>query len=166
MKFSVSHAFKNITLVAFEELYFDEEFNIAQCRELRLDRTLVERQLHDGKLVRAVRVGPDREIPAPIAKFLGTNKIEYTEHLAYAWGSLRGTWKSVPAMMADKIDSQGNFWFRQEGDQVVRAVDGDVKVKIFGFGTIAERFICSDVERSYDAAARFTQTWIDKKAAR
>jgi hypothetical protein len=40
-------------------------------------------------------------------------------------------------------------------------VEGDVKVKLLGVGTLIERFIVADVERSYEQAAAFTQRWID-----
>ena len=62
--------------------------------------------------------------------------------------------------MPDKISSNGTFSFRQDGNAVVRRVDGDVKVNIFGIGGIVERGIIADVEKSYAQAAEFTQRWI------
>ena len=63
--------------------------------------------------------------------------------------------------MTDKITSSGTFSFRADGNGVVRRVDGDVKVAIFGVGGLVERGIIADVEKSYAQAAEFTQRWID-----
>lgn len=163
MNFRAEHLIKGITLADFERLFFDEEFNIALCRALKLDRVLVKREEKDGVIARAVRVGPEREIPAPVAKVLGAVKIEYTEYLDYKFGSYRGTWKTVSSLMTDKVDSSGTFSFRAQGDGVLRLVEGEVKVRVFGLGSIVERFIVADVERSYQNAAQFTEEWIAKR---
>jgi hypothetical protein len=162
MKFRVEHIIPNISLEAFETLFFDEPFNIALCQAVNLARTLESRTVEGGRLERATRIGPDREIPGPVAKVLGTNKFEYTEHIDYVLGSFKGAWKTVPAMMADKVESAGTFSFVARGKDVARVVEGDVKVKIFGLGSVIERFVVADVERSYDQAAEFTRQWLAK----
>ncbi|HET6346828.1 MAG TPA: DUF2505 domain-containing protein [Myxococcota bacterium] len=162
MRFRVEHTFSGISLQAYETLFFDEPFNIALCQAVKLARTLESRTLDSGRLRRATRIGPEREIPAPVPKVLGTTKFEYTEHIDYTMGSFKGTWKTVPAMMADKVESAGTFSFVARGNDVTRIVEGDVKVKIFGLGAVIERFVVADVERSYDAAADFTRQWIAK----
>jgi len=161
MRFRVEHVFKNITLAQYEKLYFDEDFNNALCKEVKLARTLVERNADDKHIHRVVTVGPDREIPAPAAKILGASKIEYTEHIDYDFGAYRGNWKTISSLMTDKVDTKGTFQFSDAGGGVRRVVDGDIKVKIFGVGGVVERFIVADIEKSYDRAADFTQKWID-----
>jgi hypothetical protein len=165
MKFRVEHIFLGIDLVGYEALYFDEEFNQALCTACKLERGLQNLTIKDGKLTRAVRVAPDREIPAPAAKVLGSNKIEYIEHVQYALGSYRGKWHTVSSIMTDKVESSGTFGFDTHRDGVLRWVEGEVKVKLFGIGAIAERFIGNDIEKSYDGAAVFTQEWINSGKA-
>lgn len=162
MHFKAEHRFRGISLKDFETLYFDEAFNEALCKSVKLHRTLLARQVGAGKLHREVRVAADREIPAPAAKILGGARIEYTEHLDYAVGSNRGTWKTISSLMTDKVDSSGTFAFREEHGQVVRTVEGDVNVKIMLVGRVVEQFIGADVERSYAQAAEFMQKWIDE----
>lgn len=161
MKFRVEHVFKGITLKDYEALYFDEAFQIAQCQAVKLHRTLVKREVTDGRLVRAVKVGPDREIPAPVAKVLGANRIEYTEHVDYVLGSNKGTWKTVSSLLTDKVDASGTFSFRETPAGIARVVEGEVSVRIFGIGGIVEKFVGADIERSYGDAAKFMQQWID-----
>ncbi len=160
MKFRVEHLMKDISLANYEKLYFDEEFNTALCKAVKLSRTLDKRDLKDGFLKRSVRVGPEREIPAPVAKILGASRIEYTEHLEYKMGSNKGTWKTVSSIMTDKVESSGTFEFKEHKGGVQRIVEGDIRVKIFGVGGIVEKFIVADVEKSYADAAQFTQKWI------
>ena len=68
MKFSSEHIFRSISLAQYEALYFDEAFNEALCKEVKLDRTLDSMENKGGTMHRAVTVGPDREVPAPVAK--------------------------------------------------------------------------------------------------
>ncbi|MBI5508530.1 MAG: DUF2505 family protein [Deltaproteobacteria bacterium] len=161
MKFRAEHSFRGISLADYEQLYFNEDFNAALCKAVKLARALEKRDLKDGKLSRVVRVGPDREIPPPVAKLLGASRIEYTEHLTYTFRSYNGVWHTVSSVFTDKIDSRGTFGFSAVKDGVTRVVEGDIKVKVFGIGGVIERFIVADVERSYKDAAQFTQRFID-----
>ena len=160
MQFQVEHRFAGISLADYEKLYFDEAFNEALCKTVKLERELLKRDSQGDKLHRQVRVSPDRELPAPAAKVIGSSKIVYTEHCDYVFGTYRGTWKTISGILPDKISSSGTFSFRQDGNGVVRRVDGEVKVSIFGIGGIVERGIITDVEKSYNQAAEFTQRWI------
>lgn len=165
MKFKVEHAFSGISLADYEKLYFDEDFNVALCKAVELDRELIEREQKGSHLRRVVRVAPrGREIPGPVAKVLGADRIEYTEHLDYDFGTYRGTWKTISSVLPDKVESGGTFAFQAAGDGVKRILEGEVKVKIFGVGGMIERFIVADVEKSYDQAAGFTRDWLAKRA--
>ena len=76
----------------------------------------------------------------------------------------RGTWKTISSLLTDKVDTKGSIAFAERGGAVERVVDGEIKVAIFGLGSIVEKFIVADVEKSYEKAAEFTQKWIDSKA--
>ncbi len=162
MQFQVEHRFTGITVAEYEKLYFNEAFNEALCKSVKLERDLIKLDEQAPKLHREVRVCPDRELPAPAAKVIGTSKIVYVEHCDYTFGTYRGTWKTISGIMADKIKSSGTFSFRQEGSAVVRRVDGNVDVSInFMLNSIIEKGILADVEKSYAQAAEFTQRWIN-----
>lgn len=161
MKFEASHTFRGISLADYEKLYFDEDFNIALCKAVNLDRTLLKREEKGKHLSRSVKVSPrDREIPGPLVKVLGSSRIEYTEQVEYDFGSYKGTWKSISSVMTDKVESSGIFRLEQAGDGVKRVIEGDIKVKVFGVGGVIERFIVADIEKSYEQAADFTRRWI------
>lgn len=161
MHFRAEHTFRGITLAEYEQLYFNEAFNIALCQTVKLSRNVESIDRDEKKIKRAVKVGPDREVPKPVAKILKADRIEYTEHLDYTFGSYRGTWRTIPNLMPSKVRSEGTFSFAEAPGGVRRVVEGDIDVKILGVGGVVERFIVSDVEKSYEDAARFTQRWID-----
>ena len=161
MQFRIEHVFRNITLEQYGKLYFDEDFNIAMCEDVKLARRVVERDVTPERVHRVLVVGPDREIPAPAAKVLGSNRIEYTEHLDFDFGTYTGQWKTVSSLMTEKVDARGSLRFSDAGGGVRRVVEGDIKVKIFGVGTMVEKFVVADIEKSYERAAAFTQKWID-----
>ena len=160
MQFKAQHTIRGVSLSDYENLYFDEEFNIGLCARVNLTRTLVRRDIHDGHLVREVIVGPEREVPGPVAKVLGSKKFEYTEHVSYQLGSYRGDWYVVPSLLPNKVDCRGYFAFTPAPDGVQRIVEGEVKVSVFGIGGIIERFVVADIEKSYDASAVYAQEWL------
>ena len=165
MRFRVQHTFHKITVQEYEKLYFDDEFNIALCGAVKLSREPVE--LHDdGKnYKRILKVGPDRQLPKPLAKVLKTDRLFYKEYLDYTWGRFTGQWKTIPMVLPDKVVSEGTFSFSESGSSVVRVVEGEIAVKVLGVGSIIERYIVEDVKRSYEDAAQFTQSWIRSNAS-
>lgn len=160
MKFRAAHIIHDVSLADYEQLYFDEAFSIALCKTVQLRRQLISRQLDGSRLQRVVCVGPQREIPAPVAKVLGAERIEYTEHIDYSFGSFAGRWHTVSSVMPDKVQSFGSFSFAAQGAHVLRVVEGEINVKVFGLGKIIERFIVADVEKSYAQAAAYTNTYL------
>ncbi|HEY3357078.1 MAG TPA: DUF2505 domain-containing protein [Polyangia bacterium] len=162
MKFRAEHVFSGISLPDFEALFYDEPFGIALCAAVKLGRQVVRLENRDGRLVRSLRVTPERTLPSPVAKIVGGSRIEYTEHTEYVWGTYRADWRVEPSILPDKIESRGRLGFEQCGDGVMRWVEGEVKVRMFGLGGIIEHFIIGDTEKSYDAAADFTRSWIAK----
>ncbi len=161
MKFNVRHTFKNISREEYEKIYFNEPFNEALCAAVNLGRVLETLTEEAGVLKRSVRVAPQRDIPAPVAKVIGADRIEYVEHITYPMGSYRGTWDTVPGLLASKLISVGTFGFDESPEGVVRWIEGDINVKIFGIGSMIEKIMVSEVEKSYDDAAKFTQAWLN-----
>lgn len=160
MQFSVEHLIYNIGIAEYERIFFDETLNINLCNALKLDRTLLQRNITDKILTRSVRIIPDRQIPSPIAKILRTEQISYIEDITYTMGGFEGSFNIISSIMTDKVQSYGTFAFKRQGSHILRVVSGDVKVKIFGVGALVERFIVADIERSYSQAAHFTNQWL------
>jgi hypothetical protein len=166
MKFRIEHVFAGIDLASYEQLYFDEPFNIGMCQATKLGRDVVKRDSTAKHLSRVVRVTPERDIPAPVAKVLGGSRIEYVENIEYDWGSNRGTWRTDSSILSDKIACGGTLGFEARSNGVLRWLEGEIKVKIFGIGGIVERFVVADIEKSYEQATAFMRKWIVEKGGK
>ncbi len=163
MRFKLQHSFKGISLADFEALYFNEKFNEALCERLRLPRNVLELENDGVSLLRRIQCTPERDLPGPLKKLIADGS-SYEEIVKYTWGSMKAEWETIPSMMADKVSSKGEYSFTQDGDSIVREVSGDIEVKVFGVGKIAEKFLIAEAEKSFDDAALFTQRWIDERA--
>ena len=86
-------------------------------------------------------------------------QIEYQEILTYQRGKYIGG-KTVPPFLSDKFLASGQFRFEAIDGGVRRIMEGDITVKIFGVGGLAEKVIVSEVESSYDRAAAFTVEYL------
>jgi hypothetical protein len=163
MKFRAEHTYEGVTFPEYEVIHFDEAFNVELAQSVKLVRTVLKFEKTPERIVRHVRVEPAREIPGPVAKILGGNKFSYVEELEYELGKGKGRWRIVTSMMTDKIDAQGTLELVAVPGGCKRVVAGDIKVSIFGVGGIIEKFVVSDVEKSYDAAAAFTREYLKKR---
>jgi hypothetical protein len=114
--------------------------------------------------VRHVRVQPEREIPAPVAKLLGNRRLTYTEELEYEVGRWHGTWRIVPTVLADTIAIGGTLDFEAVPGGVKRILAGAIDVSLFGLGGLVEKVLVANVEKSYGDAAAFTNQWIRRVA--
>lgn len=160
MKFRAEAKFPDIPLEEYEQLYFDDAFNDAMCKAVKLERTLLKIERRGDVLERHTKVAPiGREIPAPVAKVIGASRIEYVEELTYDFAKHGGVWRTISSVLPDKVDTHGTLTMRAEGAGCARVSEGEVTVKVFGVGGIVEKVIIADVEKSYEDAARFTRDY-------
>jgi hypothetical protein len=161
VKFTIKHVFRNITLEAYERLFFDEAFNDAIMPIAGLkSRVQVELKEENGIVHRKTRVIPIRDFPPPINKLV-SGELSYVEVADFHRAEHRHVWRSDISVMPDKIKMGGDITFAPSGDGVVRTVTGECKVSIFGIGGIVEKIIVDNIVETYDKVARFTQRWID-----
>src|SRR5436305_1221908 len=107
MNFTIEHTFA-IAPADYEQLYFDESFQIALCDSVKLGRELLKLERTPERIVRHVRVEPARDIPGPIAKLLGGKRFSYVEELDYEMGK-GGRWKTIPNIVSEKVDARGTM---------------------------------------------------------
>ena len=149
---------------AFWDTFLDEAYNKAMFMEsMKFPRWEVTRfDLTDEELYRVVEVEPYiGQLPGPIIKVLG-NKIRYREE-----GRLDRVTNSyklsvVPGKFADKIavTAEQRTEPLAEG-RCKRIFTAEVSVKIFAVGGMIEKQLVSDLRKSYDEGARFTQQYMN-----
>lgn len=163
MNVRIEDVFAGISVAEYESLYFDEAFNEALGRAMRMGRQLLHFERTDQRIVRKVHYEPDRDPESPAGKAFGTSRASFIEELDYDVRTRRGTWRTIPNMFPDRVSNTGTIEFVEVPGGVRRIVCGDAKVTLLGFGRMIERIIVREIVKSYANATAFTNEWLAKR---
>jgi len=163
MRLAIEHVFEGIAVADYESLYFDEPFNDAQGRELRMGRQLLRFDRSKQRIVRHVCYEPARKPSDPVNEVFGSSRASFIEELEYDLAARRGTWRTIPNQWAERVRTTGTIELTVAPGGTRRVVSGEVKVSLFGFGKIVERMIVAEIEKSYAATAAFTRAWLARR---
>jgi hypothetical protein len=166
MKVMIDDVFPGIACGEYESLYFDEEFNRTVGRELRMGRLLLHFERTETRILRNVQYEPDRDPDSPAGQAFGTSRASFIEELDYDPRTRRGTWKTIPNLMAERVSNTGTIEFVEAPGGTRRIVRGEVKVSLFGFGRLVEKMIVAEIEKSYANTTRITNEWLAKRHPR
>jgi hypothetical protein len=162
----VEHTFNCSEATFWDRIFLDPEYNERLFKtELKFPQWReVSREERGGALHRVVEVVPYvGELPGALKAVIGEG-IGYEER-----GVLDRNAKSykvvvVPNKMADKLSIKVDLWTSADGDKRCRRkARAEANVKIFGLGGTIEKRILSDLERSYQKSADFTNRFIAEK---
>jgi len=162
----VEHVFNCSDATFWDRIFLDPEYNERLFKtELKFPVWReVSREERGGVLHRVVEVVPYvGELPGALKAVVGEG-IGYEER-----GVLDRNAKSykvtvVPNKLADKLSIKVDLWTLPDGDKRCRRkARAEASVKIFGVGGTIEKRILSDLERSYQKSAEFTNRFIAEK---
>jgi hypothetical protein len=162
----IEHTFNCSEATFWDRIFLDPEYNERLFKtELKFPVWReVSREERGGALHRVVEVVPYvGELPAALKAVVGEG-IGYEER-----GVLDKSAKSykvtvVPNKLADKLSVKVDIWTVADGEnRCKRKVRADVGVKIFGVGGTIEKRMLSDLERSYQKSADFTNRYVAEK---
>lgn len=165
MKFRIVHDV-NVAADKYWQYLFDPalEASVAKATNLAEFRVM-ESGDQGGVFVRKVHVIPDVVLPGPLKKLLG-DSVGYTETDRAPQGGMQYDWVAIPDAIADKARISGVFKIEAAGeDRSRRTIEGEVEVKIFGIGKLAEKFVIDELEKNYAKVAREQGRWIAEKVA-
>src|SRR5882757_5613679 len=107
----------------WSKIVFDEGFN----KKLYLDELkfpqwkLLEMKDDDAKITRRVLVEPaTNDLPGPLKKAIGGDKLAYTEEGTFDKKSKRYSFKTTASLMADKTKVTGELWVEKIGEKKIR----------------------------------------------
>ena len=163
MNVLIDDVFSGISLDAYTALYFDEDFNQAQGRAMRMGRQLLALERTSERIVRRVHYEPNQDPDSQAGKAFGQSRASFIEELAYDVQAHKGVWRTIPNMFPDRVTNTGSIEFAEAGGGVRRIVRGDVKVSLLGFGRMIERIIVREIVKSYANATAFTNDWLAKR---
>jgi len=148
----------------WSKIVFDESFNKKlYLEELKFSQwKLLEMKDDDAKITRRVLVEPaTNDLPGPLKKAIGGDKLAYTEEGTFDKKSKRYAFKTTPSLMPDKTKVSGEMWAEKIGDKKIRRIAKiHVEVKIFMVGGMVEDRIIKDLRSSYDASTTLTNKYI------
>jgi hypothetical protein len=137
-----------------EELYASLGFPKFEWLELREN---------GSRSFRKIRVVPSTGVlPAPVKKLVGEG-LSYVEEGTFDAETMRFEFRVLPSALGDKADVTGRLWCTDRpGGGVVRHASFDSRVRVFGLGGIIEEKMLENYQRSFDAAARFTRSYLER----
>jgi hypothetical protein len=166
MKLAVDHAFTNVTVERFLDVYFSEDFNnrVAAVSGLK-SRTLVDEQVHaDGARDRRVRMHPAVTVPSTLQKFVTADQIHYDEVSHYDPARREIAYR-IDSKANDRVTVAGVIRVVPNGTGVRRIIEGHIEVKApFGVGAVVEKFIEAEVQKGYAKIQPFLQRYLDDHA--
>lgn len=154
MRFEIVHRFEGARLEDVEELYLlDDEFNREVFAALGYERGVHMRQRDGDRLRRVLRVVANDVLPAPFSSLVRASGFHFDEHTDYDFASHRGTWKTVPSVLADQFASSGTFSITAAADAVVFRMEGETTARLPLIGRRAEKQAVATAEKNHRAIA-------------
>jgi hypothetical protein len=158
-----AHEFDCSDETFWTRLFLDDRFNewLYKDRLGFSEWKVVERQDTEHGVRRVVDVAPPvGDLPGPLQKLIGGN-VRYREHDEYDAVRRLCRVDVVPGTLADKVTVRGEIACLKLGEARCRRIfAGQVEARIFGVGALLEKRIASELERSYEAGARFMSDYI------
>jgi len=162
MHFTVELFAKGATFERVRDLYFSPAFDdaVAQAANL-VERKQRERTVNpDGTERMRIRIVPRVALPAPILKLLKGQTIHYDEITVFDPKARRAT-LSIRSIAGRSVQVNGEVDFIEEPAGVRLRFSGDALVKIFGLGSMIERYLVSEVKTRYSQVEPVLQRFVD-----
>jgi hypothetical protein len=162
----VEHVFNCSEETFWTKVFFDDDYNRRLFTEtLKFPVWRVAKSEEHGAEVHRTIVAapPIGDLPGPLKAVIGDNA-GYEERGVFNKKTHRYNVQVVPNRMADKISVNVEMWTEPMGDnQCKRFARATATAKIFGVGGMLEKKLLSDLERSYEKSASFTNTYVAEK---
>jgi hypothetical protein len=162
----VEHTFNCSEATFWDRLFLDPEYNERLFKtELKFPVWReVSREERGGILYRVLEIVPYvGELPGALKAVVGEG-IGYEERGSLDRAARRYKVDVVPNRLADKVSVKVEMSTTADGEnRCRRKARAEATVKIFGVGGSLEKRLLSDLERSYQKSADFTNRFISEK---
>ena len=146
-----------------DDMYFDAGYarglyldglGFTTCEQLQFER------LNTGGFKRTLRLCPTLNAPKAVQKILGETQ-QYDEIGRYDASSRTWRYEVIPATMANKVKTNGRMVVEARGKSECSVVfEVTFDVKLFGVGTVIEKFMGTQFDENLLKQERYTRTWI------
>ena len=163
MKMNVRHRLSASPDVAWQEI-FSEAYSEAVTVHTGTSSELISETVKDGKRLRRSRVTLAKELPAAAAKVMGSKHLVYTLEERINDADHTVQWRVLVDKVSEKVKASGVFKLVAAGEGCDRIITGEVTVSVPFIGRKIEAGIAAELEKSYEATARFAQEWLTKRS--
>lgn len=145
MDFEIVHTFE-CDIATYEKLFLDAEYipfleknvpNIQKIEPLMVEEQggVLKRRIRYSPKPGAYKVGP-KTVPTPWTVFEEASTFDRARHAITFENH-----PQIPQMLRDKFTNTGSLTLSADGNRTRRVIKGEIHVKIFLVGKIAERII-------------------------
>ena len=163
MKLYVRHAF-DCTPETFWKMYWDDAFDEMLRRDATVERELVWERSEGTVSARRLRFTPDKELPRPVAKLIGAQKLIYEQENRFDASQGTMTWEVIPTFLPGKFSASGTFHVRPTPAGCERIVDGNIGVNVRFIGGQIEKAVVAEILESYEKTTVTCREWLTKYA--
>lgn len=130
-------------------------------------KELLESRAEGKQRVERVRVHVQRELPAPMARALDTDRVSYVQEHRWRDEDLSMKWVVIPDVGAKYVQCRGDFRVANRGKgECERLITGDLTVSVPLLGGRMEKKVAEDLKANYDATAKLLLRYIQQRAQR
>ena len=145
------------------EMYFTAEYarglymdglGFSVCDQLRFEQNA------SGRIERTLRLCPTMNAPKPVQKVLGETQ-QYDEIGTFDPSTRTWRYEVIPSTMASKIKTIGRMTVDPQGESGCKVTfEVTFDVKIFGVGSLIERFMASQFDENLTKQEQYTRSYI------
>jgi hypothetical protein len=162
MKMNVRHRLPAPPDVAWREI-FSEAYSTAIAAQTGTSSERLSVEERDGKRLVRSRVTLARELPAAAQKVMGSRHLVYVLEERIDDANQTVQWRVLVDKVSDKVKAEGIFKLLPAAGGCERVIQGDVTVGVPIIGRSIEAGIAAELEKSYEATAKFAEKWLSER---
>lgn len=144
----------------FWEMYWDDGFDAIVQSGSGVDREVIEQRTEGAVIVRRLRFTPHDELPAPVAKVIGSPKLVYEQLNRFDPDAGRMTWEVLPTFLPGKLNARGTLTAAEVPSGSEMRVDGEITVNVMFIGGQIEKQVVSQIEKGYQKMHAAGLVWL------
>jgi hypothetical protein len=119
----------------------------------------------DGKIVRITRCILAIHTGGAVAKFIGDSDPAWKEEATWHPEGSHWEWHIIPEVAKELLAAKGRILLTEQGDETLRTIEGEVKVRVPLYGGKVEGWIVEGLEHAYEEEARRLMEWLEREIA-
>jgi Protein of unknown function (DUF2505) len=154
---------RRVDYARLSQVLYSEPFNRELMSAIDLKERVVRERSEqpDGKLYLRTYIAPRVDLPAVIERLVKGHAVGYEETVVFD-PATRHARSSIQTPVGDMFQVAADTYFTDVAQGVRTRIELQVKVKVFGVGGIAEKFVCNETQKRYVIIEQVLQRYLDE----